>query len=52
MPDRFSRLPDSLKIEIYTFDMTYRIIMRRVLCELLCDYNEKKYQRYPSFILI
>ncbi len=49
MPDRFSRLPDSLKIEIYGFDTTFRIIMKRVFRELMARFKKP---RYPSFFLI
>ena len=49
MPDHFSRLPESLKIEIYAFDMTFRIIMKGVLRELVERFRKP---RYPSFFLI
>ena len=49
MPDRFSTLPESLKIEIYTFDTTFRIIMKGVLRELIDRFRKP---RYPSFFLI
>ena len=39
----------SLKIEIYTFDTTFRIIMKGVFRELI---DRFKKPRYPSFFLI
>ena len=52
MTDYFTILPESLKIEIYCFDITYRIIFGKVLRELLRKRFVRNDMRYPSFIFL
>ena len=52
MPDRFTKLPDCLKIEIYEYDLTYRMIFRRVLLQLKRVWFRRPDNRISSFMIL